>query len=247
MTRQVANSRVKKIVVIGGNGAIGRALTRQLAQQFPQATVTVFSRRESEVRAPNIKHQVIDYAQETSFAEAAALAAKEGPLDRVIVATGLLHSDNFQPEKSLRDLSAEKFHRLFQANTILPALLAKHFLPKLNRENRAIFAAISARVGSISDNRLGGWYSYRASKAALNMILKNAAIETARRNKQAIIVGLHPGTVDSDLSKPFQGNVAEGKLFTPDFSAIKMLEVLEPLTPDQSGKCFAWDGREIEP
>ena len=247
MTRQGANFRVNNIVIIGGNGAIGQALTRQLAGQYPQATLTVFSRRKREVTAPNIKQHVIDYTQETSLAEAAALAAKDGPLDRVIVATGILHSDDFQPEKALRDLSAEKFQRLFEANTILPALLAKHFLPKLNRQNRAIFAAISARVGSISDNRLGGWYSYRASKAALNMILKNAAIETARRNKQAIIVGLHPGTVDSNLSKPFQGNVPMRKLFTPDFSALKLLEVLETLTPNQSGKCFAWDGGEVEP
>ena len=126
-------------------------------------------------------------------------------------------------------------------------MIAKYFLPKLNREKRSIFAALSARVGSISDNQLGGWYSYRASKAALNMVIKNIAIEISRFNKKAIIVGLHPGTVDSNLSKPFQVNVPYGKLFTPEFSTQKLVEVLRSLTSKQSGKCFAWDGQEILP
>jgi NAD(P)-dependent dehydrogenase (short-subunit alcohol dehydrogenase family) len=117
----------------------------------------------------------------------------------------------------------------------------------LNKKKRSIFTALSARVGSISDNQLGGWYSYRASKSALNMILKNAAIETNRSNKKAIIVGLHPGTVESNLSDPFKKNVPEGKLFTPDYSAQKLLAVLSSLTIEQSGKCFAWDGKEIFP
>ena len=126
-------------------------------------------------------------------------------------------------------------------------MIAKHFLPKLNRENLSIFAAISARVGSISDNYLGGWYAYRASKSALNMIIKNAAIEIGRRNKNAVIVGLHPGTVDSKLSKPFQGNIPHNKLFTPEYSAKKLLEVISTLKPWQSGKCWAWDGTEVDP
>ena len=126
-------------------------------------------------------------------------------------------------------------------------MVAKHFLPKLNKENRSIFAALSARVGSISDNQLGGWYAYRTSKAALNMVIKNAAIEIGRLNKKAIIVGLHPGTVDSNLSMPFQGNVPDGKLFTPEYSVQKLLQVLTNLTSEQSGKCFAWDGTEVKP
>ena len=117
----------------------------------------------------------------------------------------------------------------------------------MNKRNRSVFAPLSARVGSISDNRIGGWYSYRPSKSALNMIIKNVAIETSRRNEQAIIVGLHPGAVDSDLSKPFQANIPDKKLFTPDFSAKKLIEVLETQTPESSGKCFAWDGKEIDP
>ncbi len=117
----------------------------------------------------------------------------------------------------------------------------------MNRENRSIFATLSARAGSISDNQLGGWYAYRASKAALNMVIKNAAIEIGRLNEKAIIVGLHPGTVDSNLSMPFQGNVPDGKLFTPEYSVQKLLQVLTNLTSEQSGKCFAWDGTEVKP
>ena len=165
----------------------------------------------------------------------------------MIVATGILYDNNIMPEKSLRDLSTEKFMHLFEVNTILPALIAKHFLPKLNRQTRSVFTALSARVGSISDNRLGGWYAYRASKSGLNMIIKNAAIEIGRQNKKAIIVGLHPGTVDSNLSKPFQSNVPDGKLFTSDYSVKMLLGVLDHLTPKSSGKCFSWDGKEVEP
>ena len=126
-----------------------------------------------------------------------------------------------------------------------PALVAQAFLPKLAKNKKTIFAALSARVGSISDNRLGGWHSYRASKAALNMLIKNFSIEVARKNKQAIIVGLHPGTVDSRLSKPFQKNVKPEHLFSADYSAKKLLQVIDQLTVKDSGGCFAWDGKKI--
>lgn len=237
----------KNIAVIGGSGAIGSAFVERLAALYGSGSIHVFSRSGLETNSSNLFRHTIDYDDETSIEAAALLASRDAPLDIVLIATGLLHEDGVMPEKSLRELSAEKFQRLFAVNTILPALIAKHFLPKLNRDHPSIFAALSARVGSISDNRLGGWYAYRASKAALNMVIKNAAIEMSRGNKQAIIVGLHPGTVDSGLSKPFQENVPEGKLFSPDFSAKSLLDVLAKLTPLDSGKCFDWDGREIQP
>jgi len=237
----------KNISIIGYSGAIGSAFTNHLSVLYPDAVIHAFSRHRQEQILTNVIHHIIDYQDETSIKESALIASKDARLDLVIVATGILHGEELVPEKSLRELSAEKFIRLFEVNTILPALVAKYFLPELNRENRSIFAVLSARVGSISDNRLGGWYAYRASKAALNMIIKNAAIEIGRRNTNAVIVGLHPGTVDSDLSRPFQANVPDGKLFTPEFSTQKLLEVLEKLTPQQSGKCFAWDGQEIDP
>ena len=238
---------VYNIAVIGSSGTIGSTFTRQLSELHTDAKIHAFSRSEKESSANNVVHHTIDYNDEVSIEQAASHASSEAPLDIVIVATGILFDDSIAPEKSLRELSAKKFLRLFEVNTILPALIAKHFLPKLNRQNRSIFAALSARVGSISDNKLGGWYSYRASKSGLNMIIKNAAIEISRRNKKAIIVGLHPGTVDSNLSKPFQGNVPDGKLFTPDYSVKRLLDVLDNLTPESSGRCFSWDGKEVQP
>lgn len=238
---------VNNIAVIGSSGALGSSFIQQLAVMNPDAIIHAFSRSEPKENTTNIFHHRLDYADEASIEAAASLVSKDFPLTMVIVATGILHEDGLAPEKSLKELSAVKFRRLFEVNTILPALIAKHFLPKLCKEKRVIFAALSARVGSISDNQLGGWYAYRSSKAALNMIIKNAAIEIGRRNKQAVIVGLHPGTVDSVLSEPFQGNVPKNKLFTPEFSVTQLLKVLENLTAEHSGKCFAWDGSEVEP
>ncbi|WP_063339166.1 MULTISPECIES: SDR family NAD(P)-dependent oxidoreductase [unclassified Marinomonas] len=248
-TLKAAN--IKKVVILGCSGAIGNALVETLISRFPEASVYGFSRTSHShsfsEKLDRYQEARIDYEDEESIAKCAALAAETGPLDLVIVATGILHQGGLMPEKSLRDLSAEKMMALYQANCITPTLLAKHFIPQLSKKSASVFAALSARVGSISDNALGGWYAYRASKSALNMVIKNAGIETARRNKSAIIVGLHPGTVDSDLSKPFQANVPAGKLFRPLDSANYLLETLLELTPSQTGKCFAWDGQEIAP
>lgn len=173
---------------------------------------------------------------------------QHAPVRLIIVGIGTLHqpeqpgSSSIRPEKTWRDLSADKMAQVFATNTIAPALIAKHFLPLLPRTGRSVFAVLSARVGSISDNRLGGWYSYRASKAALNQIIKTTSIELARTRPDAICIGLHPGTVDTGLSKPFQANVAEGKLFTPEVSATYLLNVAATATPNQSGSLLAWDG-----
>lgn len=229
---------VQNIAVIGSSGGIGRAFSDILFKRYSNANLYSFS------RTGDYK---IDYGNEDSIAEAAHIASKTGPLDFVIVTNGMLHNHEIMPEKSLKEVSREKFQQLFEANTIVPALIAKHFLPHLHRDKPAIFAALSARVGSISDNELGGWYAYRAAKAALNMIIKNAAIEIRRRNKNAIIVGLHPGTVDTDLSRPFHKNIPIEHLLKPHQSVEKLLGVLSALTPNESGKCFAWDGKEILP
>ncbi len=235
------------IAIFGGSGGIGTAFTKQFTFLNPNATINVFSRQKPKKVLPNVKYHSINYQDEVSIDESAKIASKDSLLDMVIVATGILHEGEIKPEKSIKDLSLEKFQRIFEINSIVPILIAKHLLPKMNRETKSIFAALSARVGSISDNQLGGWYSYRASKAALNMAIKTLALEIRRSNKNAIIIGLHPGTVDTNLSKPFQRNVPTGKLFTPEYSTQKMLEVLKNLTSRQSGKCFAWDGKEILP
>ncbi|MCY4006812.1 MAG: SDR family NAD(P)-dependent oxidoreductase [Rhodobacteraceae bacterium] len=236
-----------RIAVIGSSGAIGNALTVQLAQLHPDGVVYAIARQPVRFPQGNIAPYLLKPLNEEGIAAASKAVTEEGLLDLVIVATGLLHEGVTQPEKSLRDLSPQKFMRLFEVNTILPAIVAKHFIPKLRSDGRAIFAALSARVGSISDNHLGGWYAYRASKAALNMIIRNAALETSRRRDNVIVVGLHPGTVDSKLSQPFQSAVPKSKLFSPNSSATSLIAVLNELTANDSGHCFAWDGSRINP
>jgi len=157
----------------------------------------------------------------------------------------VLHDDGLRPEKSWRHLDADALARSYEVNAIGPALVAKHLLPRLRRDHKAVFAAMSARVGSIEDNRIGGWYAYRASKAALNQILRTLAIELGRRWPEAVCVGLHPGTTDTALSAPFQANVPAGKLFTPTFVAERLLTVVDDLDASASGGLYAWDGARI--
>lgn len=235
----------KHIAVHGASGAIGTAVVNHLLSEFPSAQIHACARRAIQFHDDRVSSHIIDYTHESSIADAAKRMTDHQPLDCVIVTTGMLHSDTIRPEKSLRDLNHEQLLELYRVNTVIPTLIAKYFIPCLSKQSRSIFAALSARVGSISDNRLGGWYSYRASKAALNMIIKTLAIETSRKNKQAIVVGLHPGTVDSDLSKPFQANVADDALFTPEHSAEHLVSVISKLESSDTGKCFAWDHTEI--
>lgn len=238
---------MQNIIVSGGSGAIGSALVNELAQRHPQACIHSLSRSFDAPVPEGVQAIEVDYLDEESLAAAAKQAAQHGPADLVILAGGILHQEGVQPEKSLRELSAEKLMALFAANTVAPALAAKHFLPLLPRGRRAVFAALSARVGSISDNRLGGWYAYRMSKAALNMFIRTAAIEIRRRNPLAIAAGLHPGIVDSALSRPFQRGLAPGQLVSPQDAAARLIDVTEGLTPADSGHCLAWDGSRIEP
>ena len=236
-----------RVAVIGSSGGIGGALVQCIAAAVPCAAILALSRRGAEPTGVNAIPGVIDIENETTIADAATLAQDRlGQLDLVIVATGLLHDGNgMAPEKSWRVLDSASMERAFRINTVGPALVAKHFLPLLATETKSMFACLSARVGSIGDNRLGGWYAYRSSKAALNMTIKSLSIELARRNPKAICVGLHPGTVDTGLSKPFQTNVPEGKLFTPDRAASALLSVINGLDEADSGRIFAWDGKQI--
>lgn len=258
--------------VIGASGAIGQALLRQLVADPRYGRVLAFSRsgkapiantdsrdvahRESATvleRVPEIIPGTLDISCEDSIRAAAAVAKSYAPLHRVIIATGILHrpanvhSPAIRPEKSLRQINVSAMAEVIAINTIGPALVIQAFSPLLSRDARSVMSAISARVGSISDNRLGGWVSYRASKAALNMVIKTASIELARTHPHAIIAGLHPGTVDSALSEPFQANVKPEKLFTPDHSAQQLLTVMDNLSPEQSGRCFDFAGLEILP
>ncbi|MEL7546908.1 MAG: SDR family NAD(P)-dependent oxidoreductase [Pseudomonadota bacterium] len=232
-----------RAVVIGASGGVGNALTKKLlAAGYAVHALSRSGVTEAQDAVPGR----IDITDETSISAAVKSVAEYGQPDLVLVASGILSADNgLQPEKSLRHQEMDAFARVFAINTFGPGLVAKHFIPAMPKKDRAVFAAISARVGSISDNQIGGWHAYRASKAALNMLIRNYAIEQRRRNPRFIAVGLHPGTVDTALSKPFQSNVPDGKLFTSDQSAGYLLDVISQLTPDDSGKVFDWKGNEI--
>ncbi|MBZ6379544.1 hypothetical protein B5C34_07225 [Pacificimonas flava] len=229
-------------VVIGATGGIGGAIARELKGGGRYDRLVALCRSGNSV--DGFEAGTIDVEDEETVQRA---AAQVGEADLVIVATGLLHGDGYGPEKTYRSLSEEGLARAFQVNAIGPALVAKHFLPLLRREGRSVFAALSARVGSIADNRLGGWYGYRASKAALNQLIRTLAIEHRRKFPNSLCVALHPGTVDTALSKPFQSNVAEDKLFSAAYAARQLLTVIDGLDPEQTGRIFAWDGQEIEP
>jgi NAD(P)-dependent dehydrogenase (short-subunit alcohol dehydrogenase family) len=227
-----------RAAVIGASGGIGGALAAALAADPAFAEVLAFSRSG---RAPEgLAAAPLDLTDEASVAGAAAGA---GALDLVIVATGLLHDGALRPEKDMRALDADRLLRAFAVNAVGPALVGKHFLPLLPRRGRGVFACLSARVGSIGDNAIGGWYGYRASKAALNMILRNFAIEVARKRPEHVILGLQPGTVDTALSKPFQG--AATALMTPEASAARLLSVIDRAEPDWSGGLYDWRGARL--
>ena len=230
----------RSAVVVGAAGGLGAALADALDDEGLYGAVHRFARR-----LEGVHH--IDITNEASIAAAAATVAGGPPPALMIVATGLLHEGDHGPERATKALDAAWMARNFAINAIGPALLAKHFLPLTPKTGRTVFAALSARVGSISANRLGGWHSYRASKAALNQLIRTIAIEERRRNSSAIVVALHPGTVDTPLSKPFQGNVAPGQLFDPARAAVQLLDVIDGLRPPDSGKLFAWDGVEVAP
>jgi NAD(P)-dependent dehydrogenase (short-subunit alcohol dehydrogenase family) len=219
-------------IVIGASGGIGAALAECYEAQGDR--VHRLSRR----------YGGIDLADGNSIAAAAAGLPFETAA-RLVVATGVLHEEGLAPERSLRDLEAERLQRAFLVNAIGPALVLRHFVPRLARAGRVEVALLSARVGSIADNRLGGWYGYRASKAALNQLVRTAAIELGRSRPEAVMVALHPGTVDTAMSRPFQGNVTAEKLFTPARSAACLAEVLGRLTAADSGGFFDWKGEAI--
>ncbi|MEM9783364.1 MAG: SDR family NAD(P)-dependent oxidoreductase, partial [Pseudomonadota bacterium] len=235
--------------VVGASGGLGAAFVEALSNAPGIVRVHAFSRSGRSPGGPAVLPGVLDLKDEASIEAAAATIGDDPALRLIIVATGMLHDAacGHQPEKAWRDLTLDGFARSFAINTTGPALIAKHFLPKIPRQGPSVFAALSARVGSVSDNKAGGWYSYRASKAALNQVLKCLAIEEGRRRKGLTVVGLQPGTVDTGLSKPFQGFVKDDELFAPATSAAHLLEVLSRLTPAQSGTLLDWRGDAFAP
>ncbi|PKV44420.1 NAD(P)-dependent dehydrogenase (short-subunit alcohol dehydrogenase family) [Janthinobacterium sp. 61] len=219
-------------LVLGASGAIGAAFV-DLLSAMPRCASVCGLHRHSTPR--------LDFTDENSIAEAARELATKPRYHLIINAAGMLHDGNLMPEKRLADLNYQQMQAIFQTNTMGPALVMRHFLPLLDGE-RAIMAMLSAKVGSIGDNQLGGWYSYRASKAALNMLVKTAAIELARNQKHSVLVALHPGTVNSRLSRPFRGELIGRPAHD---AASDMLTVLDTLRPSDSGTFLAYDGTRL--
>jgi NAD(P)-dependent dehydrogenase (short-subunit alcohol dehydrogenase family) len=234
--------RPARVLVIGASGGIGRALVGAFCQQ-DGIEVVALSRRP--IADLPVRQQPIDIEDEDSIRVAAATLRDGVPVSRIIVATGLLHAGDLGPERRNAALDERALMRLYAVNAVGPAIVAKHFLPLLPKAEPSVFGILSARVGSIGDNRLGGWHGYRAAKAALNQLIRTMSIELKRTHPGAILVGLHPGTVDTPLSRPFQAGVAEGRLFTPAIAAGHLIKVCNGLREPDSGHVFAWDGSRI--
>lgn len=215
-----------KALVIGSNGTIGQALTKQLLLTHD---VTSLSRNVINYSEHEIEKKAHDFTLEGNFS-------------LIICCIGVLHDEQVSPEKSLKNISAEKLAHYFYVNTILPMLCLKHFSCLLEKNQPSVFVCLSAMVGSTRDNRLGGWYGYRSSKAALNSLIKTTSIELARSNKQAVIVAIHPGTTMGELSKPFTKNINPKKYYTPNQTAKRIISVVSNLQPSDSGSFINWDG-----
>jgi NAD(P)-dependent dehydrogenase (short-subunit alcohol dehydrogenase family) len=231
------------IVVAGGSGGIGGAFVEALVSRRQAGNIiATYNLTQPGFEHTNVKWQQLDLTDESAIA---AWAEEIGEVDWVINAAGMLHTPGRGPEKSIRHVDPDFFLQSMRINALPSMLLAKHLQGNLRHGRPAVFATVSAKVGSIGDNRLGGWFSYRASKAALNMCLKTLAIEWQRTLPNVVVAALHPGTTDTALSKPFQRHVPKEQLFTPERSVKGMLHVIDGLEPSQSGQFFAFDGERL--
>jgi NAD(P)-dependent dehydrogenase (short-subunit alcohol dehydrogenase family) len=231
------------VVIAGGSGGIGGALVDTLAGRAGvEHVIATWNRHAPATQYPNVTWQQLDLADEDAVH---AWAEQTGDIDWLINAAGMLHNSSQGPEKTIRQIDPAFFLENMNTNTLPTLLLAKHLHARFRHGRPAVFATVSAKVGSIEDNRLGGWFSYRASKAALNMCLKTLSIEWQRTLPNVAVVALHPGTTDTALSKPFQKNVPPGQLFAPASTATYLLDVLDGLTPVQTGQFLAFDGERL--
>jgi NAD(P)-dependent dehydrogenase (short-subunit alcohol dehydrogenase family) len=236
-------------LVIGASRGIGLEFVQQLLAD-QQITKLYATYRQStslllQITDPRLQCLQVDVKIEAQIAAAAKTMQESGNLHLVINCVGILHTEQLQPEKSLRHIESDRLLEYFQTNSISAVLWAKHLQPLFKHPEKSIFAHISAKVGSIGDNQLGGWYGYRASKAALNMLMRNVAIEYRRTCPNCIVALLHPGTTDTDLSRPFQANVPEGKLFGVDRTVSQLLKVIKQLEISDNGTFFNWDGAKL--
>jgi len=238
------------VVIIGANSDIAKALAQKIVQENVHTQLIVISRNTSHYQQKifnKIRVISVENYQEESIVKA-SLQIKSlaiSPITAVFICHGILHNERCQPEKRLEDFSANVCLEIITANTITPMLWLKNLTPIITGKQDCKLVIFTARVGSISDNKLGGWYSYRASKAAMNMLIKSAAVELARRAKNIKLISFHPGTTDTPLSKPFQKNVPQGKLFTPEFVAEQLLTITEDTDVNGEASFVDWQGKDI--
>lgn len=239
-----------RTLIIGANSGIAKAIAEQSLESAKDELI-VISRNLNHYKDKNLPSiqqiEVSDYSTESIINAAEKIKdAKTQPITRVFICHGILHTNNIQPEKRLEDFDANNFIDVMMANALSPILWIKILTPILSGKHNCTITTFSARVGSISDNKLGGWYSYRASKAALNMLLKTAAIELSRRAKNIKLISFHPGTTDTELSKPFQKNVPDGKLFNCEFVSKQLISIVDNMPIDKTLSYVDWQGKEIE-
>jgi len=235
----------KNILIAGSTGAIGMEFTRFYSDDPNVEKIVTLSRKKNDSIHKKIQSIEVDYNKEETFENLEKILELES-ISTIIIATGILHTDQIKPEKSIDGINFESLKKVFQANVFGPILLVKKLMPLIKKSQGVKIVFLTARVGSISDNELGGWYSYRSSKSALNMMISNLSIELGRANKEHIAIGIHPGTVKSNLSEPFLKHV-KYNIFSPRESVELMTQVISKISQKDSGKCFDFSGKVIEP
>jgi len=239
----------QKTLIIGANSEIGQAIASQIQQTEDDGLILISRNFAAHIDTNEQQVQRIrveDYLPESIETAIKTMTEdKSLTITRVFICNGILHGEHIKPEKRLEDFDYESFQQVMTSNALTPMLWIKKLTPILKGKSPCKLVVFSARVGSISENRLGGWYSYRASKAALNMMIKTASIELARRAKNIKLIAFHPGTTDTPLSKPFQKNVPENKLFTCEFVAKQLLDIVDNIEVDQSASYLDWQGKTI--
>jgi len=239
----------RSILIAGASGGIGEALCQQCTALFPEVSLIRMVRDTQKL--PTLKNEtqdfVFDLTDEESIIQATRSLPDKTNIDWIFIATGWLHDKSTQPEKTYKSLEPQHLAHAFNVNAIGPAILLKHLLTGINLKNPTKIGVLSARVGSISDNHLGGWHAYRSSKAALNMLIKNFSIEFERMKKPITIVGLQPGTTDTSLSAPFQRGVPTNQLQTPEYTARQLIKVMQALQKQHSGNLYDFLGLQFDP
>ena len=235
----------ENIIIAGSSGAIGGEFTELYANNSNVEKIIALSRKPTNTNHNKIQSVEIDYYNEATFKNLDEISQLDS-ISKIIIATGILHTDQIRPEKSIDSIAGEDMRNVFQVNVFGPILLVKKLLPLIKKSKGVKIVFLTARVGSISDNLLGGWHSYRSSKSALNMMIKNLAIELKRLNKEHVVIGIHPGTVKSHLSEPFLRHVKHD-IFNPKESVDLMTQVISKVSQTDSGKCFDFSGKVIEP